>query len=198
MWGREDGCTGYCGWVQLPLSFAAMQCSYWKHLPFRPQTWCDCSLQLFVISQCAIDFSVNRLRKPPQKPLVFWFFSVFIYLFHIAYSQQFIHSTVIIVLALQTRRVRQCSSPVSGSCIKVQQAKIQVFLTHISVNIIDICICLNIHFYMWYLSQSLAWHCFDISTLEGLCRDSRSLRSPSAGFGFNALDIYLRAVVTFR
>ena len=100
--------------------------------------------------------SQNTLRNSLLCLIFYFFFSFFICLFHIAYSQQFIHSTVIIVLTLQTRRVRHCSSPVRRSCIKVHnKQKFKSFFPHVSVNIIDICICLNIHLYILYICHNL-------------------------------------------
>lgn len=69
------------------------------------------------------------------KPLTFSYLCLYL-LFHIAYSQQFIHSTVI-VLASQTGRVRYHSSPIRRSCIKVRnRQKIKSFLLLLYLNII--------------------------------------------------------------
>lgn len=125
--GREEGCAGCSGWVQLPPSLAAMQCSYCQRFTFfgphtsHDHSWHFSFISLHLRSTC-YRFVLQRkqLKKTTQKPsLCFEFFfghSLFIcFILHILSS--FIHSTVMVVLALQTRRVRRCSSPVRRSCI---------------------------------------------------------------------------------
>lgn len=99
-----------------PLSTAAMQCNNSQRLPFgiAPRRISLDTLLIFTLMSCRF---LHTWRKA-AKPCVLHF-SFFIFVFHIAYSQQFIQSTVIIVLTLQTRRVRHSSSPVRRSCIKV-------------------------------------------------------------------------------
>lgn len=109
-------CGTWGEWVQPPLSTAAMQCNNSQRLPFgiAPRRISLDTLLIFTLMSCRF---LHTWRKA-AKPCVLHF-SFFIFVFHIAYSQQFIQSTVIIVLTLQTRRVRHSSSPVRRSCIKV-------------------------------------------------------------------------------
>lgn len=191
--GHEEGCSSFGEWVQLPLSTAAMQCNNSQRLPFgiAPRRISLDTLLIFTLMSCRF---LHTWRKA-AKPCVLHF-SFFIFVFHIAYSQQFIQSTVIIVLTLQTRRVRHSSSPVRRSCIKVHN-KQNSSLPYLFIRKYNICVSLNISFHIQYLWQSLARHWFDISTLEGLRRCSRVLLPPSAGILFKCTWYWLRAVVTF-
>lgn len=94
--GRDEGCGGCCGWVQLPPP--QPQCSAATPLlPFGPTP----RMAALVYNQCANGGTHKRL-------LCLMVRSLFI-CFHVAYSLRFIHSTFI-VLALHTRRVNHLSS----------------------------------------------------------------------------------------
>lgn len=142
-WKRSVGpwwCRGCRGWEELPLSFTAMQCT--PSIYFSASHSVRSSVDSSFGTTCTV---VVIIKENPQEKNSFSFFLLY-YLFRIAYSQ-FIHSTVIIVVALQTRGVRQCSSPGTRSCVKVhnkQNSSLSSVKCICKYNI-DICISLNRH-----------------------------------------------------
>lgn len=133
----KAGCSGCWGWAQLPLSLAAMQCSNSRHLPFCGLTPCMRASDTSLISTkssyaahfCRTVILKRKKRENDATQTFYDFFSIFYLLFHFAYSQQFIHSTVIIVLAFADWK----SETPSFTCLEKQHywcttSKTQVFL----------------------------------------------------------------------
>lgn len=175
-----------------------MQCSNSQHLPFLLSPLAG----VFITpTHKRVRAALSDFRKTPHSFVVHFVFQSFLFLlFHIAYSQQFIQSTVIIVLALQSERVRDHSSPFRRSCIKVhnEQSSSLPYM-FICKYTIDTSVSINKHI-SWVNNchNRLAWRGFDASALEGQrALSSRILPAPS-GFGFKCTCYSLRAVVTFR